>query len=96
MRYFRVADDSLYESLRLQLDAIWGHPTADGLTLTCVTPAAVAPRDSQGRILLAVRQEFCEFAAVAEILPQLLASGAVEEVADTEYCAALPPSPVEE
>lgn len=93
MRYFRIADASLYESLRLQLDAIWGHPTADGLTVTCVTPAAVAPRDSQGRILLAVRQEFCEFAAVAEMLPQLLATGAVEEVTDSEYDAAVPPLP---
>lgn len=85
MRYFRIPSDAAYESIRLQLDAAWGHPTADGLTVTCVDPAAVAPRDSQGRILLAVRPEFVAFDAVAAILPQLLASGVVEEIDASEY-----------
>jgi hypothetical protein len=85
LRFFRTANDALYESIRLQLDAAWGHPTADGLTITCVDPAAVAPRDSQGRILLAVRPEFVAFDAVAALLPDLLASGAVEEVTAAEY-----------
>jgi hypothetical protein len=79
--FFRIADDQLYEQVRLSLDAAWGHepPT------TCVDPAAVAPRDSQGRILLAVRPEFVAFDAVAAMLPQLLASGAVEEINAAEY-----------
>lgn len=80
-RYFRIPSDENYESLRLQLDAVFGHvPPA-----TCVDPATVAPRDSQGRIVLAVRAEFCEFEAVAAILPQLLASGVVEEIGESEY-----------
>jgi hypothetical protein len=80
-RYYRIADDQLYEQVRLSLDAAWGHepPT------TCVDPAAVAPRDSQRRILLAVRPEFVAFDAVAAMLPQLLASGAVEEINAAEY-----------
>lgn len=79
--YYRIADDAIYEQVRLGLDAAWGHspPT------TCVDPAAVAPRDSQGRILLAVRPEFVAFDAVAEMLPDLLASGAVEEIDADEY-----------
>lgn len=85
MRYFRIPDDNLYESIRHQLDAAWGFPAPDGLTVTCVDPAATAPRDSQGRILLAVQPEFVEFEAVAAILPQLLASGAVEELSESEY-----------
>lgn len=93
MRYFRVASDAAYESIRLQLDAAWGHPTPDGLTVTCVDPAAIAPRDSQGRILLAVRPEFAAFDAVAAILPQLLASGTVEEIAASEYQPVAPPMP---
>ena len=80
-RFFRIPSDANYEALRLQLDAAFGHvpPT------TCVDPAAVAPRDSQGRILLAVRVEFCEFDAVAAMLPSLLAGGIVEEIDASEY-----------
>lgn len=85
LRYFRTADAALYESIRLQLDAAWGHPNAETKTETCIDPAAVAPRDSHGRILLAVRPEFCEFAAVAAMLPSLLAGGVVEEIDASEY-----------
>ena len=83
--FFRTADDGLYEQVRLGLDAAWGHqpPT------TCISPAAVAPRDSQGRIVLAVKQEFAEFPAAAAILPGLLASGAVEEIGEAVYMAAV-------
>lgn len=84
-RYFRTTDAALYEDIRLQLDAAWGHPLPSGTTLTCIAPAVVAPRDAVGRILLAVRPEFCEFPAVAAILPDLLASGAVEEIAAEDY-----------
>jgi len=86
-RYFRAADDALYEQVRLGLDAAWGHapPT------TCIDPAAVAPRDADGRIVLAVRSEFAEFPAAEAILPQLLASGAVEEIDAATYQAAANP-----
>lgn len=84
-RYFRIPDDKTYESLRRRLDEAWGHPTPDGRTLTCVTPAADAPRDSAGRILLAVPTRFCAFEVVAAMLPDLLASGAVEEITAAEY-----------
>jgi dTDP-4-dehydrorhamnose reductase len=91
MRYFRCeAGDALYEEVRAALDHAWGHPTPDGQTATCISPAAVAPRDSQGRILLAVNNEFCEFDAAAAMLPQLLASGAVEEIDEATYRAAMP------
>jgi hypothetical protein len=89
MRYLRTADATLYEGIRLQLDAAWGHPSADGLTLTCITPAADAPRDSQGRIVLAVDDAFCEYEAAAAVLPQLLASGAVSEIDRETYMAAV-------
>ena len=91
MRYFRTADAALYESIRLQLDAAWGHPNAD--TVTCIDPVAVAPRDGQGRVLLAVNDEFCEYEAVAAVLPDLLASGAVTELTEAQYRAGLPQVP---
>ena len=85
MRFFRTADDSLYEEVRLQLDAAWGHPTPDGRTLTCFDPASVAPRDHDGRILLAVREEFATWEPAATFLPQLLTSGVVQEITAAEY-----------
>lgn len=85
MRFLRTADAALYESIRLQLDAAWGHPTPDGKTITCIDPVAVAPRDAAGRVLLAVNDEFCGYEAVAAVLPDLLASGAVAEITAAEY-----------
>lgn len=93
MRYFRTADADLYESIRLQLDTAWGHPTPDGQTITCFDPAAVAPRDAAGRLLLAVHDEFCQYDAVAAVLPGLLESGAVAEITAAEYKPAVPPLP---
>jgi len=90
-RYFR-SDVSIYEAIRLQLDAAWGHGPGTG-TLTCYEPAATAPHDAQGRVLLAVHSEFCEYEAVAAMLPELLASGAVEEIGEATYRASLPPMP---
>lgn len=84
-RFFRTADEGLYEQVRLALDEAWGHPTPDGQTVTCIDPASVAPRDAQNRILLAVDLRFTEFPAAAAMLPQLLASGAVEEISRAEY-----------
>jgi len=89
-RYFRIPEDAVYESLRLQLDTAWGHPTPDGSTATCVDPAAVAPRDSLGRVLLCVRGEFAEYEPAASMLPDLLASGAVEEITADEYTPVQP------
>lgn len=84
-RFFRTADAPKYDAIRLQLDAAWGNepPT------TCITPAADAPRDEAGRIVLAVDHAFCDFPAVANVLPSLLASGAVEEIDEAAYFAAV-------
>lgn len=87
-RYFR-ASDAIYESVRAQLDAAWGHPNA--LAATCVEPAATAPHDNDGLVVLAVDSSFCEYEAVAAVLPGLLASGAVQEITSGQYAAAMPP-----
>ena len=94
MRYFRTSDDSVYEQARLALDAAWGHPTPDGLTISCIEPAATAPRDELGRIVLAVNEEFCQYSVAVDLLPQLLASGAVEEIDRATYRASLPQPPM--
>ncbi|MFM8735389.1 MAG: hypothetical protein ACKOC8_09365 [Pirellulales bacterium] len=88
MRFFR-GSPAIYEQVRQSLDSAWGNPSENG-TVTCIEPEATAPHDNQGRVLLGVNNEFCEFPAVAEILPQLLASGAVEEISEATYRASLP------
>jgi hypothetical protein len=85
MRCFRTTSDAIYEQARLTLDAAWGHAAPT----TCIEPAATAPRDSQGRIVLAVNDEFCEYSVAVELLPQLLASGAVSEIDRETYAAAV-------
>lgn len=81
-RYFRAVEQ-VYEQVRASLDAAWGHPGP--VAETCFEPAATAPRDAEGRVLLAVNAEFCEYEAVAALLPGLLASDAVEEISGTAY-----------
>jgi hypothetical protein len=78
--------------MRLQLDAEWGLPSPDGTTATCIAPVDAAPRDLSNRVLLAVRIEFCDYEAVAAILPALLAGGAVEEIDEAAYWASFPQS----
>lgn len=92
MRYFR-STASVYEQVRLSLDATWGHPNQETKTDTCIQPASHAPRDASGRVLLATSNEFCTYEAVAAVLPQLLASGAVEEISEAQYLAVLPSLP---
>lgn len=84
-RFFRcLAGDAAYENIRLSLDAAWNHVPP----MTCITPAVRAPRDTQGRIILAVWDTFCQYDAAAAVLPGLLANGVVEEIDEATYRAA--------
>jgi hypothetical protein len=86
-RFFR-SSAAVYEAMRTQLDAAFGYP--DGTTETVWRPAASAVKDGQGRCLLAVHATSCDRPAVAAVLPDLLASGQVEEVDAATYAAAMP------
>jgi len=88
MRYFRTDSDALYEGIRQQLDASWGLPNDLG-TVTCIQPAASAPRDSEGRIVLAVDDEFATWPPASDLLPQLIQGGMVAEITAGEYAAAV-------
>jgi len=90
-RFFR-GDVATYETIRADLDAAWGLPNDKGTT-TCISPATTAPKDSQGRVLLAVNDEFATCEPAATLLPQLLASGAVQEISQAAYRASLPQMP---
>jgi hypothetical protein len=91
MRYFRcLAGDEAYEQIRTTLDAVWGHPNAETKTVTCIDPADFAPRDTQGRIMLATSEAFCEYAASEQMLASVLSSGVIEEISAADYFAEMP------
>ena len=90
MRYFR-STAAVYESIRSQLDAAWGYPNAETKTLTAIPPVGELPADQQGRVYLAISAAYCEYVLPSQMLPELLASGAVEELTAAEYAAVFPP-----
>lgn len=84
VRYFRSNPD-VYADIGTQLDAAYGYPNASGLTLRALPLASELPIDDQGRVYLAIRQEFCEYDLPSELLPQLLAAGVVEELTSEQW-----------
>lgn len=90
---FFCSDAAIYEAIRLSLDAAWGFPNSG--TRSCYPPASeeYVPQDAAGRLYLAVHAEWCEWPAVAAVLPGLLESEAVEEVDRDAYMAAMPVGP---
>jgi hypothetical protein len=96
MRYFRcLAGNEAYEQIRTTLDSVWGHPNAETKTVTCIDPAGVAPRDTQGRIMLATSEAFCEYAASEQMLASVLSGGVIEEIDAATYLQELPQIPVQ-
>jgi len=92
MRYFR-STPAVYAAVCAQLDAAYGYPNAETKTLRALPPISELPADSQGRVYLAIAAAYCAYILPAELLPQLLASSAVEEITDADYMAALPQPP---
>lgn len=92
MRFFRAAE-AVYEAIRSQLDAAYGYPNPETKTQTAIPPASEAIRDSFGRILMAASAAECDYVLPSQLLPELLASGAVEEIDAATYQAALPQTP---
>lgn len=82
---------TVYEAIRAQLDAAWGYPNAATKTLSAIPPASELPLDEQGRVYLAISSEYCEYVLPSQMLPQLLASGEVEEIGENAYVAVASP-----
>lgn len=89
MRYFR-STAAVYEQVRATLDAAWGYPNAETQTLTAIPPADRLPTDGQGRVYLAIDAAYCDYILPSQMLPELIASGAVEEIDVVAYAAVLP------
>jgi hypothetical protein len=81
----------VYTGVCSQLDAAYGYPNAETKTERALPLPEELPADAQGRVYLAILQEYCDYILPSEMLPQLLASGAVNEVSEAEYRALLPP-----
>ena len=91
-RYFRTANDDVYESVRLELNAKWMLPNEFG-TVTCFAPASSGLRDANNSLVLAVDSAWCDHPDVDAVLPGLLDGGLIEEIGRAEYFAAMPLSP---
>jgi hypothetical protein len=91
-RIFRSTDATL-ETVRAALDAAWGYPNPETKTNTSLLPASECPHDAQGRVYVIVSANYCEYQAVAEMLPTLIASGQVEELTNAQYEQAFPRPP---
>jgi len=79
------------ESVRAALDAAWNYPNAETQTATAFRPADKLPTDAQGHVYLRIADRYCDYEAVAAMLPDLLASGVVEEISEAEYREVFPP-----
>lgn len=90
VRYFRAQSDAAYEAVRSALDAAYGYPNEATKTLTAIPPAAESQHDSAGRVYLTASDAECEYPAVSELLPQVVASGLVEEIDEAMYLSAFP------
>jgi len=92
MRYFR-STPAVYGSICSQLDAAYGYPNAETKTERTLPLVETLPTDAQGRVYLAISADYCEYNLPSEMLPQLLASGAVEEIDSAAYNLAVNSSP---
>lgn len=84
VRYFRSTVE-IYATICAQLDAAYGYPNESTKTDRTLPLASALPTDSSGMVYLAVQQWFCEYILPSEMLPQLLAVGAVSEITAEEY-----------
>lgn len=83
-RFFRASPE-VYAAILSQINAAWGLPR-NGQESAFATVDAAPRLDSL--VYLGVQATDCDMQPVAAMLPQLLASGAVEEVSEAEYRAA--------
>ena len=88
MKYFR-STPAVYASICAQLDEAYGYPNDAG-TLRTLPLAETLPHDAQGRVYCNIPAYYCEYTLPSEMLPELLASGAVEEVSEAVFAALLP------
>jgi hypothetical protein len=88
-RYFRATPE-VYATICAQLDAAYGYPRPETLTDRTLPEAGSLPVDEIGRVYLAVSAAYCDYVLPSQLLPELLLTGAVEEITAEDYAAFLP------
>ena len=86
-RFFKASPE-VYESLRSEIDAAWGYPTA--YTQTCIPPAAEQHKAQNGDCVMGVKTAWTTWEPVATLLPQMIAAGQIREITEAEYWSAMP------
>lgn len=89
MKYFR-STPAVYAAICAQLDIAYGYPDAAAKTMRTLPLSSDLPADAAGMVYLAIQREYCDFILPSQLLADLLASGAVEEVEESTYRAVLP------
>jgi hypothetical protein len=74
------------------LDLAYGYPKPETRTERALPLPSELP-SIDGLLYLAVAATYCDYNLPSEMLPQLLASGEVEEITEEVYRSALPESP---
>ncbi len=92
MRHFR-STPAVYADICAQLDAAYGYPNPETKTERTLPLSSSLPTDESGHVYLAISAEYCEYVLPSQLLPELLASGAVEEIDAETYQASLPTLP---
>lgn len=79
-RFFRV-DPEIYEGIRAYLDVEFSHPKPG--TETCLPPASIARKDSNGNILASATH--FEVSLGGELIDSLISSEHIEEISREEW-----------
>ena len=90
VRYFRSTPE-VYESIRQALDAAWGYPNADTKTQTAIPLVSELAADANGTVYLYMPEDYCNYVLPSQMLRELLASGAVEELEEAAFWSAITP-----
>jgi hypothetical protein len=94
VRHFRAAP-AVYLFICQQLDAAYAYPNTATKTERALPLASDLPTDAQGRVYLAISAEYCQYELPSQMLPQLIAGGAIEEITEADHRSVVgPPSPV--
>lgn len=85
---FFATNAATYEAVRAAVDSAWGYPTAQ--TLTCVPPAVEQWHDAEGRVVIALAEEWLSWEPVPSILRWAITENAVTEIDETMFWSSAP------
>ena len=88
---FFVLTVQVYEQVRAGLDAAFQHP--NGKAITCLPPAADAPKWTDGKPIATVLSSQCAWPEVSGMIAQLTGTGAAQEITAEQFHSSRPQLP---